>query len=112
MSATLTIAIDDADLMALAEAADEEGRAIGEMARLIVKAAVAVYRIENADRRPAGPMSHALRPRHWQARRWRVDEEAVAEGLAAQPAPPVSLGDPPPGRSALDARRAAEGAGR
>lgn len=105
MSATLTFAVDDEDLLALAHAADEEGVAISELARLIVKAAVAVYRVEDRDGAPAGPASLAIRRKHWLGRRWRVAEDAADVALSTPPVAPISLGDPPPGRSALDRKQ-------
>lgn len=112
MTATLMIEIADEDLRMLLRAAEGEGVALGEMARLIVRGALAVYRVEDRDGKPAGPMSAAVRAKHWQFRRWRVDSIATERALdeAALPAP--SLGDPPPGRSALDARAKTEAAGR
>lgn len=105
MNSYLYVPVDDEDLRALAATAAEEGVDIAEQARRVLKAAVAVWRAEDRDGVPAGPMGPSVRPKRWQPRRVRPAPPLPGDGA---PPPPISLGDPEPGRSALDHKRLQE----
>jgi len=105
MNSYLYVPVDDEDLRALAATAAEEGVDIAEQARRVLKAAVAVWRVEDRDGLPAGPMGPAVRPKRFTPRRVRPTPALPGDGL---PPAPISLGDPEPGRSALDHKRLQE----
>ena len=105
MSALVTFRISDRAMRKVAAAAAEHHIGIKTHLALIVEAAVALYEAEDRDGVPRGRATAELRPQRWKPRKWTpspIFHEMPARNVTAS-----RLGDPPPGRSALDQKRAA-----
>lgn len=100
MTVSIMIRISDKTLSKLAESAREQGCSIREHIALILDATMAVYRTEARTGEPTGPNTASLR-------KWRpahiIHADAGPRNVVAS-----LMGDPAPGRSALDQKRAQE----
>lgn len=99
MAVNVNIRISERAWRLMSRAAREHQVSLPEHLRLVIEADAAVYAVEDRDCRPAGPIATKLRPRKW--RTVAIFPEPPARSVTAS-----FFGDPPPGRSALDQKRA------
>lgn len=100
MTVSLTVNLSDKTLSKLAEAAREQECSIQEQVALILEATMSIYQTEARDGAPTGPRTMALR-------KWRP-AHIIHAPAPRRPVVEAMMGDPGPGRSALDQKRAAE----